>query len=279
MHRFGMRAGLGIRWALPLVGLMAAPLWAGSVTRVSGDHVNVKADRVPLGQLLRELAAVTPIPSLVIDAKLEQQLVSSYLEGASVTEAVRKTLEESGIQFLLWGGGAEPLGLYVGDLRKANLSPPGSKPSSADLASMTREERRAARDQMRSDRAEAVASEVAEAVPVEDNGAPADSIDAMAAAASAGASASVDIGGTGAQTAGAGGANGAATATPGQPIAGLPPPVRGTANWVGADGQTHTTGYTIQGDTVVYDDPNFVSFKNSPEARAKRMNMDVSTLP
>jgi hypothetical protein len=45
------------------------------------------------------------------------------------------------------------------------------------------------------------------------------------------------------------------------------------------DGQVHSTGYTIQGDSVVYDDPNFVSFKNSPEAKARRMNMDVSTLP
>jgi hypothetical protein len=278
MLNIGMRASRGIRWALPLVGLMAAPLWAGSVTRVSGDHVNVKADRVPLGQLLRELATVTPIPNLVIDPKLEQQLVSSYLEGASVTDAVRKTLEESGIQFLLWGGGAEPLGLYVGDLRKASLPSPGSKPSSADLASMTREERRAVREQLRSERVEAPAPvpEVAEAVP--DDTPPPDSVAAMMAPGSNEASASVDIGGAGAQAAGAGGANGAAPA-PGQALPGLPPPVRGNASWTGEDGQVHSTGYTIQGDTVVYDDPNFVTFKNSPEARAKRMNMDVTTLP
>lgn len=273
MHRIGRGARRGLRWALPLASLMAAPLWAGSVTRISGDQVNVKADRVPLGALLRELATVTPIPNLVIDPKLEQQLVSSYLEGATVTDAVRKTLEESGIQFLLWGGGAEPLGLYVGDLRKASLPSSGAKPSSADLASMSREERRAARDQMRSDRAETAVSEVVEAVP--DEGPPPDSFAGMAVPVSTGASASVDIGGAGARTPGAGGPAAAA----GQPLAGLPPPVRGTANWVGEDGQTHTTGYTIQGDSVVYDDPNFVSFKNSPEARAKRMNMDVSTLP
>jgi hypothetical protein len=253
---------------------MAAPLWAGSVTRLGGGQVNVKADRVPLGQLLRELAAVTPIPNLVIEPKLEQQTVTAYLEGASVAEAVRKTLEESGVQFVLWGGGAEPLGLYVGDLRKAGLASPSKAPSAADLNSMSREERRAAREQaLEQVRAERSGAAAPPPEAVRDDTPPADSFEAMAAAV--GASTSVEIGAGAAQAGGAGGN----AVVPGQPIAGLPPPVRGTASWTGEDGTVHSTGYTIQGDSVVYDDPNFVSFKNSPEARARRMNMDVSTLP
>jgi hypothetical protein len=260
MHRIGTKAGRGLLGAV-LAGLLATPLHAGSVTRLGDDHVNVKADRVPLGQLLRELAEVTPISTLVIEPKIEKQTVSAYVEGASVPEAIRKTLEESGVQFLLWGGGAEPLGLYVGDLRKAGLPPPSTAASAAGLG---REERRAAREQLRAEKAEAAPE------PPSDDALPPDSF---------GASANVDIGGgaPGSGTSPAGG-NGGAIA-PAAPIEGLPAPVRGTASWVGADGQTHSTGYTIQGDTVLYDDPNFVSFKNSPEARARRMNMDVTTLP
>jgi len=274
MHRIGTKAGFGLRWAVPLVGLLATPLWAGSVTRLADERVNVKADRVPLGQLLRELATVTPIPKLVIEPKLEQQPVSAYLEGASVAEAIRKTLEESGVQFLLWGGAGEPLGLYVGDLRKAGLA------STADLGPKSREERRAGREQGRSDKGDAVAA-APQPDPTPDEGPPPDSFGALGMAASAdsggagpGSAAGSPAGGSG----GNGGRSGASA--PGQAIDGLPPPVRGTASWTEADGKTtHSTGYTIQGDSVVYDDPNFVSFKNSPEARAARQKIDASTLP
>lgn len=277
MRRIGTNAG-GIPWTLPLVAaFLAGPAWAGSVTRHGVDQVGVKADRVPLGQLLRELAAVTPIPNLVIEPKLEQQTVTAFIEGASVAEAVRKTLEESGVQFLLWGGGAEPLGLYVGDLKKASLASPASKsPSAADLSAMSREERRAAREQVRAEKAEVAAAAAPPAdVAPEDDTPPPDSFAALGMGGGDG-SAAVQIGVGGA----AGGAGGPSAVAPGQPIAGLPPPVRGVASWTEADGTTtHTTGYTIQGDTVIYDDPNFVSFKNSPQAKAARQNIDVSTLP
>jgi hypothetical protein len=267
-------------FGLALLLLFSAPVFAGSVTRLANDQVDVKADRIPLGQLLRELAAVTPIPTLVIDPKLEQQVVSAYLEKASVEEAVRQTLEQSGIQFLLWGGGVKPLGLYVGDLKKASLSTPPS-----DLASMTREERKSVRDQLRAEHVDAVVAPD----PVAETALPADTFGNAAVAASSGNTALGEgmPGGPAPALGGPGSVEGgaprdpasASTGAPSAPIPGLPPPVRGVASWVGADGQNHSTGYSMQGETVIYDDPNFVSFKNSPEARARRMNMDVSTLP
>jgi hypothetical protein len=284
MARISRLRGVGSALLL----LCGAPVFAGSVTRLANDQVDVKADRIPLGQLLRELAAVTPIPTLVIDPKIEQQVVSAYLEKASVEEAVRQTLEQSGIQFLLWGGGAQPLGLYVGDLKKASLGTPSS-----DLASMTREERKAVRDQLRTEHVEAVVDPVPEGALPADTFTPAAVATAVAASSGSGSAAPGEgmpggpapaLGGSGSMEGGvprdpAGTSAGASTGAPSAPLAGLPPPVRGVASWAGADGQTHTTGYTMQGDTLIYDDPNFVSFKNSPEARARRMNMDVSTLP
>jgi len=280
------------------VGMLASPAFAGTVDRKGEDLVNVKADRVPLGQLIRELATVTPIPNLVIDPKLEKQSVTAFIEGASVAEAVRKTLEESGVQFLLWGGGAKPLGLYVGDLSKAGLAGAKGAPTAAELASMSRDERRAVREQERTEKAEAATAAAAAAVEAaihDDDTPPADSFSEIVAGAGAaganGAAATAQVGigpgldGTPAGAGGSGSAPGAApgaptgASTPGQTPPGLPPPVRGVATWTGTDGVAHTTGYTMQGDSVVYDDPNFVSFKNSPEARARRMNMDVSTLP
>jgi hypothetical protein len=176
-------------------------------------------------------------------------------------------------------GGAEPLGLYVGDLKKASLASPSKGASAADQSSMSREERRAAREQARAEKAEVAAAAAPPEDFVPDDTPPADS---FAGLSGMDGSASVQIGGAGTP----GNAGGAGTpgrdgnpVAPAQPLAGLPPPVRGTASWTGEDGQVHSTGYTIQGDTVIYDDPNFVSFKNSPEAKARRMNMDVSTLP
>jgi hypothetical protein len=264
MNRIDANSGGRLLGAVAVLGLLAAPAWAGAVTRLANGQVNVKADRVPLKQLLEELAAVTPIPNLVIEPKLEAQSVTAYLEGESVPEAIRKTLEESGVQFMLWGGGDEPLGLYVGDLSKAGLrSGPAARPTMADLAAMSHEDRLALREQIRAERAESLAADAPRVEP--ESGPPADSFEKMAAAAAASAGAAAD--GRGAAVAGGGG-------VPGEPV-----PVHGTASWVGADGATHTTGYTIQGETVIYDDPNFVSFKNSPEAKARRMNMDVTTLP
>jgi hypothetical protein len=193
------------------------------------------------------------------------------------------------VQFLLWGGGVEPLGLYVGDLKKANIPATAKATSIADRSAASREERRVAREQARAEAAEAAAAAAATATAAapEVDEVPADTLAVQGQAGGTGmgsadgmAAAAVQIGNAagGSSAGGSASAGGADAAASGQLIPGLPA-VRGTASWKGEDGQVHTTGYTMQGESVVYDDPNFVPFKKSEEAKAKRMNMDLSSLP
>jgi hypothetical protein len=38
-------------------------------------------------------------------------------------------------------------------------------------------------------------------------------------------------------------------------------------------------GYTMIGESVIYNDPSFVPYKNRPEVVARRLATDVSTIP
>jgi hypothetical protein len=38
-------------------------------------------------------------------------------------------------------------------------------------------------------------------------------------------------------------------------------------------------GYTMIGESVIYNDPNFVPYKNRPEVVAKRLATDVALIP
>ena len=38
-------------------------------------------------------------------------------------------------------------------------------------------------------------------------------------------------------------------------------------------------GYTMIGESVIYNDPTFVPYKNRPEVRARRESTDIATIP
>lgn len=43
---------------------------------------------------------------------------------------------------------------------------------------------------------------------------------------------------------------------------------------------TYSTGeYSMVGENVTFNDPNFVTYKNRPEVRARRLKIDVATIP
>lgn len=55
--------------------------------------------------------------------------------------------------------------------------------------------------------------------------------------------------------------------------------VPGVAEEVPAASTYSTSEYSMVGENVTFADPNFVTYKNRPEVRARRMKIDVATIP
>jgi hypothetical protein len=73
----------------------------------------------------------------------------------------------------------------------------------------------------------------------------------------------------------AGQAEGAAAAPAEAVVAEVAAPVEE----VPASSTYSTSEYSMVGENVTYADPNFVTYKNRPEVRARRLKVDVATIP
>jgi hypothetical protein len=88
--------------AIAMVAGTAAAAQAPAVTRATDGRVSVRADGLPLGQLLRELAALTPM-DLRIDPAVEDVSVSMDLVDVPVEHAIYLVLERSGVNSVVAG--------------------------------------------------------------------------------------------------------------------------------------------------------------------------------
>ena len=205
-----------------------APSSAQSVTR-SGDRINIEAQSLPVGRVLRDMLAVAPIEALMIDPKVETHPVSAHIVGATAGEAINQLLGDSNLPFLIWGGANGPWRIFVGDkdaaLRVSSGTPLPSGSANAENAHVSpglsvAEEQVLADEQRevkaREERlaAKALAERQAEARPV-----------------------------------------------------------------VVMDDPDVPGGYTMVGESVTYNDPNFVPYKNRPEVVARRLATDIALIP
>jgi hypothetical protein len=55
--------------------------------------------------------------------------------------------------------------------------------------------------------------------------------------------------------------------------------VAGNTEEVPASSTYSTSEFSMVGENVTYADPNFVTYKNRPEVRARRLKVDVATIP
>jgi hypothetical protein len=94
--------------------LTAASLQAQAVTSTNG-RIDVHAEGVPVGRLLRELLPMLPMESMMIDPKVEGKPVTVSISGASTGEALNTVLESSGLPYGIWGGAQGPWRLVLGD--------------------------------------------------------------------------------------------------------------------------------------------------------------------
>jgi hypothetical protein len=109
---------------------------AQSATRSGDDRINVEAQSLPIGRVLRDILAVAPIEALMIDPKVENHPVSAHIVNATAGEAISQLLVDSNVPFLIWGGAKGPWRIFVGDKDAALRVSSGSPlpPAGADAA-------------------------------------------------------------------------------------------------------------------------------------------------
>ena len=156
----------------------SAPASAQSVTRSGDDRINVEAQSLPIGRVLRDMLAVAPIEALMIDPKVESHRVNAHIVGATTGEAINQVLADSNLPFLIWGGANGPWRIFVGDkdaaLRVSSGSPiPSVGDSGAPSPGLSVAEEQVLADEQRDSRsreealkAKANAQRAAEARPV-----------------------------------------------------------------------------------------------------------------
>jgi hypothetical protein len=172
--------------------LLAEAAWAGSLTRLDQDHVSVRANAVPVGQVLSELDGLKRLHNLFIEPAIESRTISVSIDKVGLADAAVQILTQSGLDFIVWGDR-----IFVGDPKAAVQMRQAGQPAAAAPV-------------------EEVA--VAEAVPA------------------------------------------------------------GTEE-VPASSTFSTSEYSMVGENVTFTDPNFVTYKNRPEVRARRLAIDVATIP
>jgi hypothetical protein len=171
--------------------LLANAAWAGSLTRLDQDHVTVRANAVPVGQVLAELDGLKRLHNLFIEPAIESRMISVNIEKVGLADAAVQILTQSGLDFIVWGDR-----IFVGDPKAAVQMRQAGQPVAAPVEEVA----------------------VAEAAPA------------------------------------------------------------GTEE-VPASSTFSTAEYSMVGESVTFTDPNFVTYKNRPEVRARRLAIDVATIP
>lgn len=98
-----MRArGIVVAIVAMIVAGAAAGAQSPAVTRGDAGHVTVRAQGLPLGQLLRELAALTRM-DLRVDPAVESVSVTVDLANVPIERAIHAVLQESGVNTVVAG--------------------------------------------------------------------------------------------------------------------------------------------------------------------------------
>ncbi len=105
--------------------LVATQVQAGSI-RVSGDTIAVRAQGVPLGQLLQELGTIVPLDVVAVDPQLPSRLVDVSLDDVSLDQAAGSILLEVDCSFIVGGLKGQPLRVILGSSDPALLARPAS---------------------------------------------------------------------------------------------------------------------------------------------------------
>ena len=171
--------------------LLADAASAGSLTRLDQDHVSVRANAVPVGQVLSELDGLKRLHNLFIEPAVASRTISVSIDKVGLADAAVQILTQSGLDFIVWGDR-----IFVGDPKAAVQMRQAGQPAAAPVEEVV----------------------VAEAVPA------------------------------------------------------------GTEE-VPASSTFSTSEYSMVGENVTFTDPNFVTYKNRPEVRARRLAIDVATIP
>lgn len=93
-----------LRLTMVLAGIICvggAPAMAQSVRKLGSERVTVKAEGVALGDLLEQLAAITPLETLRIDPADRTVPVSLEVEDVHPLEAMALVLKASGLDFVM----------------------------------------------------------------------------------------------------------------------------------------------------------------------------------
>jgi hypothetical protein len=99
---------LAATMGLMLTGVLT--LAAAEPQPAVGQDVRITLDArgLPLGKLVKQIAALARVEDVTIDPSLENVLVSVKLDGATPADAFRAVLVDAGADFAIWGGnGAE----------------------------------------------------------------------------------------------------------------------------------------------------------------------------
>lgn len=118
--------------ALTILSVTAAS--AQTVMRQNDGTISITATGIPLGQLLRAVARVSPFETLAIDPKAEERAVTVALEAVPVEDALATVLRNAGVNFVLSGATR----LVVGDpssavpVRQIDATPPLANAAGTD---------------------------------------------------------------------------------------------------------------------------------------------------
>ncbi len=112
---------------LLLLLALATPARA-EVTRLSNGNVTVSARFTPLGLLLRQIGALAPLDTSLIDPKIERSLVSLALNDVPVPVALAAVFEAAGVSYVVWGDDPTLL-RFTAFAPGASAPVPGTKPA------------------------------------------------------------------------------------------------------------------------------------------------------
>lgn len=221
------------------VAVLAAPVSAQTVRRLDAQHVSVRAEGVPLSQLLDDLKEFADFEVVLLDPKVEKAPVTAVIERAPIATVVTDVLKQAGVSFAVGGLEGQAMRVVIRDVgvptpqTAADAAPPAPAEPEPLAAPVVAEN--------------AMPADVTPAEPTADAPAAADpAAPAMVTSAMGMAPPTAE-------------------------------PMQIYSN--GPSDTIVTSEFTMVGETVTYHDPTFVPLKLRPEFVARRKSMDISTIP
>lgn len=138
-HARSIRSAL-VACAVALLSVTAAS--AQIVTRNGDGTISMTGSDLPLGQVLRAIAQVSPFEKLAIDPKAEVRTVTLRLESLPIEQALTVVLQQAGVNYVLAG----TVRLVVGDpaaavaVQQGATQPSANSPEPRELADENRVE-------------------------------------------------------------------------------------------------------------------------------------------